>query len=80
MYFDDLGADIRELTSILFFFFYEWNWYKVTWVWFLDDDGGGSSNDGVFSSFHAECPPRPLHLHLRAGTVSLCPRPAGDAG
>ena len=55
----------------------------------LDDDGGGGGgggdvddddDDGGFPSFCTECPPRPLHLHLCAGTVPLCPGPAGDAG
>lgn len=54
-----------------------------------EDNGGGGDGDndddddgdnGCFLSFCTECPPRPLHLHLCAGTVSLCPGPAGDAG
>lgn len=43
------------------------------------DDGDGDG-DGGFPSFLTECPSRPLHLHLRAGAVLVCPGPAGDAG
>jgi len=42
-----------------------------------DDDG---DDDGGFPSFRTECPSRPLHLHLRAGAVLVCPGPAGDVG
>lgn len=34
----------------------------------------------ILVSAVAVCPPRPVHLHLRAGTVSVSPGPAGDAG
>ena len=44
------------------------------------DNGYGGDNDGSFPSFHTECAPRPLHLHLCAGAVPLRPGPAGDAG
>ena len=44
-----------------------------------DGDADGDA-DGGFPSFRTERPSRPLHLHLRAGAVLVCPGPAGDAG
>ena len=45
----------------------------------IEGDGEGDG-DGGFHSFRTECPSRPLHLHLRAGAVPVCPGLAGDAG
>ena len=44
-------------------------------------DGAADGDvDGDFPSFRTERASRPLHLHLRAGAVLVCPGPAGDAG